>query len=176
MDLINTANTVTKYAESYESFTEATISILGAEALMWASLSAIKPGTIAKNMNRCCQVAAKIFRSIFATAALGIPTTTTTDTPKCLRDDIGTLKGMLATIDFVSWLEYAPEAYGWVCFTAAAASFRDENDWTSFILTPMPVFTAMDSAELLVLRDGWAYLRWLRDVSRGLTTDVLRKY
>ncbi|OKP07455.1 hypothetical protein PENSUB_6044 [Penicillium subrubescens] len=84
------------------------------------------------------------------------------------------LKATLPKIEFIPWLQHAPEAYVWVCFTAAAASAapyyrgeegngQDENDdWTSFIITPMPVITAMDSAELRLLREGWAYLRWLR--------------
>lgn len=65
-----------------------------------------------------------------------------------------------------------------MCFTAAAAAavakseahYGDEersgegenDDWASFILTPMPVITATDSAELRLMREGWAYLRWLR--------------
>ncbi|OOQ91449.1 hypothetical protein PEBR_00700 [Penicillium brasilianum] len=102
------------------------------------------------------------------------PTSSTTK-PNPLHDDISLLKATLPKIDFISWLQHAPEAYIWVCFTAAAATVaaadcRDEggsgesenDDWTSFILTPMPVITAMDSAELRLMREGWAYLRWLR--------------
>jgi hypothetical protein len=31
----------------------------------------------------------------------------------------------------------------------------------------MPVLTALDSDELLILKDSWAFLRWRRDISRG---------
>ncbi|KAL3456239.1 hypothetical protein BJX64DRAFT_271079 [Aspergillus heterothallicus] len=118
-------------------------------------------------------------------------TTTTKPTPHLFRDDIAALKSTLPKIDFVSWLQHAPEAYVWVCFTAAAAAVacrrdagsddprhsrkgNDDNsnasaeegdEWASFILTPMPVITAMDSAELRVMREGWAYLRWLRGLA-----------
>ncbi|CEO58448.1 hypothetical protein PMG11_03172 [Penicillium brasilianum] len=160
--------------------------------------------TTATNINTCVQLAAKICRNLLQRAARGGPSTsppppttsrirtrtmvtpiiTTTTTakptssttkPNPLHDDISLLKATLPKIDFISWLQHAPEAYIWVCFTAAAATVaaadcRDEersgesenDDWTSFILTPMPVITAMDSAELRLMREGWAYLRWLR--------------
>jgi hypothetical protein len=88
-----------------------------------------------------------------------------------LHKEISCLKATLPKIDSISWLQHAPEVYVWVCFTAAAAAYCkdkerigecDNDDWTSFILTPMPVITAIDSAELRLLREGWAYLRWMR--------------
>jgi hypothetical protein len=162
---------------------------------------------MAQNMNKCVQLAAKICRNLLLLRAARAepntsspspsPTTTsiisrnTPITPiitstipissatklQPLHDEISLLKATLPKIEFISWLQHAPEAYVWVCFTAAAASAasaalhcRDEegtggdenDDWTSFILTPMPVITATDSAELRLLREGWAYLRWLR--------------
>ncbi|KAL2794559.1 hypothetical protein BJX66DRAFT_337707 [Aspergillus keveii] len=163
MDLINTATMMARYAEPPEPYAEASISVLGAEALERSSLS-------------------RIFRTVFAIAntvtlvqTMPSPTVaarTTKTTPGRARsqfvyDDIEILKATLSKIDFGSWLQHAPEAHVWICFTAAAASVFDESDWTSFILTPMPVLTALDSDDLPVLRDSWAYLSWLRDVSRG---------
>ncbi|KAL3451446.1 hypothetical protein BJX65DRAFT_304030 [Aspergillus insuetus] len=183
MDLINTATMVARYAKPPEPYAEATISVLGAEALDRASLSFTPPGTIVKNMNKCCQIAARIFRTILAIANTVtlvqtmpppiLTARTTKTTPGrtgslFLYDDIELLKATLSKIDFGSWLQHAPEAYVWICFTAAAASVFDESDWTSFILTPMPVLTALDSDELPVLKDSWAYLSWLRDISRGV--------
>jgi hypothetical protein len=152
-------------------------------------------------MNKCVQLAAKICRDLLLRAArteastsppptkmtksrrttkiitpiitTRIPTSSTTR-PHLLHDDISLLKATLPKIDFISWLQHAPEAYVWVCFTAAAsaaaASRREgersgegeNDDWTSFILTPMPVITATDSAEIRLMREGWAYVRWLR--------------
>jgi hypothetical protein len=159
---------------------------------------------MAQNMNKCVQLAAKICRNLLLLRAARAepntsspspsPTTTsiisrnTPITPiitstipissatklQPLHDEISLLKATLRKIEFVPWLQHAPEAYVWVCFTAAAASaapyYRDEggagedenDDWTSFILTPMPVITATDSAELRLMREGWVYLRWLR--------------
>jgi hypothetical protein len=182
MDLISTATIVTRYANPPEPYAEATISVLGAEAIERSSLCSTPPGAIVKNMNKCCQIAARIFRTIFAIAntvtlvqTMPSPTVaarTAKTTPGRARsqfvyDDIELLKATLSKIDFGSWLQHAPEAHVWICFTAAAASVFDESDWTSFILTPMPVLTALDSDDLPVLRDSWAYLSWLRDVSQG---------
>jgi hypothetical protein len=180
-----------------------TILTLGADALRRASFfpSLGNKSTTAQNMNKCVQLAAKICRDLLLRAArteastsppptkmtksrrttkiitpiitTRIPTSSTTR-PHLLHDDISLLKATLPKIDFISWLQHAPEAYVWVCFTAAAsaaaASRREgersgegeNDDWTSFILTPMPVITATDSAEIRLMREGWAYVRWLR--------------
>ncbi|KAL2809144.1 hypothetical protein BJX63DRAFT_371595 [Aspergillus granulosus] len=167
MDLISTASTVAQYAKMHELSTEATmIPILGADALRRASFPFdSKQGPVTKNMNKCVHLAAKICRNILLTTLTLTTTTAAADvTNFCLRDDIEVLKTSLRKIDFISWLQHAPEAYAWVCFTAAAACFDNESDWTSFILTPMPVLTALDSADLRALREGWAYLKWLRGV------------
>ncbi|KIA75973.1 hypothetical protein HK57_00229 [Aspergillus ustus] len=163
-------------------------------------------GPVTKAMNKCIQLATKLCRNILLlsstlinsasstalspspTSPISTPTTPLPPPPRamattsyiaasCFREDIETLKTTLPKIDFVTWLQHAPEAYAWVCFTAAAAAAaasasatsssdggNETDDWSSFILTPMPVITARDSADLCVLREGWAYLRWLRGV------------
>ncbi|KAJ5358518.1 uncharacterized protein N7496_010931 [Penicillium cataractarum] len=149
LDLIGVAHVVTQQDANtplYESLAEKTaaaaattttptILTLGAEALRRASLypSFENQSPMAQHMNKCVQLAAKICRKHLLLRA------------------------------------HAPEAYVWVCFTAAAAAAaaaaaydRDEkrsgedhnDDWTSFILTPMPVITATDSAELRLMREG----------------------
>jgi hypothetical protein len=200
--------------ESTAESTEAASMILtfGAEALRRASsFPSLGNQSPTQNMNKCVQIATKLCHNLFLLRAAQagpttppppptittattttriipiitttIPTSSTT-IPDLLHDDITLLKATLPKIDFISWLQHAPEAYVWLCFTAAvAAHCRDEerssenenDDWTSFILTPMPVITAMDSADLRLMREGWMYLRWLRrNVQQGVeqgTTD-----
>jgi hypothetical protein len=101
-------------------------------------------------------------------------TARTTTTPGrarslCFYDYIELPKATLSKIDFGPWLQHALEVHVWIwiCFTAAAASVFNESDWTSFNQRPLLILTALDSDELPVLKDSWAYLTRLRDVSRG---------
>jgi hypothetical protein len=122
------------------------------------------PSSMSKLIHESCRLASMIFWSVVnkATSNKAISSASATATElDALQGLLRNLKLALAKTDQMSWLETAPEACQWVCFTGGAASFHvDQRSW--FIIFQASVEAALDSEDVFTLKNGLSYFRWLR--------------
>jgi hypothetical protein len=109
---------------------------------------------IAVTLTHACQLAVSIFWIIFQ-HSINI-----NERLLVLEDRLSSLKQLLRRLDPIVCKRSAPEAYAWLCFTAAVAC-ADIHDRVGLIMIPMPVITACDSIDLILIKKSWRYVKWL---------------
>lgn len=117
---------------------------------------------IGQIINDCCHLAIRIFWSILQSALFPEITSVASDRTTTSRTAIEMLRPILRQLDMVSWRKYAPEAYLWICFTAAAACDKPASR-VPFVTVATPVLSASDTTELSLTRECWWYYKWLSD-------------
>ncbi|KAL2825243.1 hypothetical protein BJY01DRAFT_256308 [Aspergillus pseudoustus] len=133
--------------------------------------------TTTRDINLCLQSAASIFRSMLATSQqpqpqpqqhpISAPATPATQSKESIpKASLIRLQKLLRKVGFPSWLQHAPEAYLWICLTAAASA-ADLTLRGGFIMMSMPVLLALETTELAVTRQTWVYFMWLEQ-ARGV--------
>jgi hypothetical protein len=117
-----------------------------------------KIGTpIAATLTHACQLAVNLFWLLFR-HSMNIY-----ERLLLLDDQLSSLKQLIRRLDPIVCKRSAPEAYAWLCFTAAVAC-TDIHDRVGLIMIPMPVITACDSIDLVLIRKSWRYVKWLTKV------------
>jgi hypothetical protein len=124
---------------------------------------------------RCCNLATRIFWLILQNSLHLDPISTPVD-PTIPRTAIKMLRNMLRKLDMVSWKIHAPEAYLWICFTAAAACDKPAGR-VPVVTAVTPILSASDTMELSLARECWRYYTWLKGftcmpVEKGEVFDV----
>ncbi|KAL3484035.1 hypothetical protein BJX62DRAFT_219314 [Aspergillus germanicus] len=119
------------------------------------------PTKTAEIINQSCKLASRIFwfilqRNVYPDCS----TSTTPVDPTIPRTAIKMLRNMLQKLDMVSWKVHAPEAYLWICFTAAAACDRPASR-VPFVTAVTPILSASDTMELCLARECWRYYTWM---------------
>ncbi|KAL4882398.1 hypothetical protein BJY04DRAFT_40622 [Aspergillus karnatakaensis] len=128
----------------------------------------------AQIINTCCRLAINIFWSILRSTVLDrrqkspSPSTSagSTTSYSALAPLLETLRTTLRALDLVTWKKHAPEAYLWICLTAAAACDAPASR-VPFVAVVPPLLTASDTTELSLARECWRYYKWLA----GLATS-----
>jgi hypothetical protein len=115
----------------------------------------------AEIINQSCKLATMIFWFILQRNVYPDHSTSTTPVdPAIPRTAIKMLRNMLQKLDMVSWKIHAPEAYLWICFTAAAACDKPASR-VPFVTAVTPILSASDTMELSLARECWRYYTWL---------------
>jgi hypothetical protein len=129
-------------------------------------------------INECCHLATRIFWSILQNALCPDSTSVASNRTTISRTAIRMLRPILRKLDMVSWKKHAPEAYLWICFTAAAACDKPASR-VPFVTVATPVLSASDTTELSLARECWWYYKWLcgflclRTGERNIREDVV---
>jgi hypothetical protein len=121
------------------------------------NIPANKTGQI---INECCHLATRVFWSILQNALCPDSTSVASDRTTNSRTAIRMLRPILRKLDMISWKKHAPEAYLWICFTAAAAC-DTPGSRVPFVTVATPVLSASDTTELSLARECWWYYKWL---------------
>ncbi|KAL2825122.1 hypothetical protein BJY01DRAFT_230280 [Aspergillus pseudoustus] len=126
------------------------------------SITTKKAGKI---INRCCRLAIGIFWSIFRSLPPSQEKRGPSATPSNpilggSRRPLEELGSILHDLDLLTWNKHDPEAYLWICFTAAAAC-EDAASRVPFVAIAPPLLTATDTKELPLARECWRYYKWL---------------
>lgn len=130
-----------------ESSTRLLHAVSGNNAPHKASVQTEFQSPTTRDIDWCCQYAVELFASILGNSK----------TPK----DLSSLMNLLRKIGFTSWIEQAPEFYIWVCLTAASSAASDSTVRRGFVMMSMPVILALESTELVIIDQAWAYFSWL---------------
>jgi hypothetical protein len=112
--------------------------------------------TTTEKIGTCCHLTARIFWDIVQLCRRASEYASPAYT-----SDLQALRKVLSDIDPIPWVHHAPEVYAWVAFTAAAACTRDK-DTMEVMWTPMRFLPGVNGTELMLLREGWQYFKWLR--------------
>ncbi|KAJ0413616.1 hypothetical protein BJY00DRAFT_57561 [Aspergillus carlsbadensis] len=116
-------------------------------------------------INECCKLAIDIFWFLLrATLQPDSQSPSTPLDPTIPRTAIKMLRDMLQKLDMISWKKHAPEAYLWICFTAAAACDKPASR-VPFVTAVTPILSASDTMELSLARECWRYYTWLNGFS-----------
>ncbi|KAL4985779.1 hypothetical protein BDW68DRAFT_164482 [Aspergillus falconensis] len=111
-------------------------------------------------INECCHLAIRIFWSILQEALCPNSTSVASGRTTISHTAIKMLRPILCKLDMVSWKKHAPEAYLWICFTAAAACDKPASR-VPYVTVATPVLSASDTTELSLARECWWYYKWL---------------
>ncbi|KAL3455817.1 hypothetical protein BJX64DRAFT_271676 [Aspergillus heterothallicus] len=123
----------------------------------------------AQIINKCCHLAIGTFWSLFqsTTPDSGITNPTSSGDAKrpiqAQPEPLEMLRAIFKDLDLVTWKKHGPEAYLWICFTAAAACDGPASRVPFMAVVP-PLLTASDTTELSLARDCWRYHKWLTGV------------
>ncbi|KAL2819729.1 hypothetical protein BJX63DRAFT_381546 [Aspergillus granulosus] len=126
----------------------------------------IEPTLLTKTaeiINQCCNLATTIFWSVLQNALRPDCASPPVD-PTIPHTAIKILRAIIGKLDIVTWKKHAPEAYAWICFTAAAACDKPAGR-VPFVTVVTPLLSASDSTELRLTRECWRYYKWLRGFS-----------
>ncbi|KAL3462365.1 hypothetical protein BJX64DRAFT_141618 [Aspergillus heterothallicus] len=121
--------------------------------------------TTPHDITLCCTSAAAIFHSILATPPSKTPSQPKSTIGQTFPKSLQTLRTLLRKVGFTSWLQNAPEAYLWICITAAAST-DNVTLRAGFVMMSMPILLALETTELAISRRAYAYFGWLEGVKK----------